>query len=683
MSIGIDIGGTFTDIVLLVESGRQPFIAWTKVPSTPQNPVDGVIAAMKKGLDRVDESVGSVSRFMHATTVGTNAILEEKGARLGLLSTEGFEDTLEIGRQKRTQMYELALEPETPVFLCPGERRFGVEERIAFDGEVLKSLNEDGLREICSRLQDLEVEAVAVSYLFSFQNGEHEVRTRQIIQELMPGTSVSISHEVNPVFREYERLLVTAFDAYLRPVMETYLRKLSGDLDRQGMKGTLLTMKSRGGLASVDGALERPVTTMLSGPAAGVVGARAIAHSMDAPNVITLDMGGTSADISVVKQGKPLTSTRGGVGKYPLQIPMVDVQTIGAGGGSIAWLDAAGGLRVGPHSAGSNPGPACYGEGGEEPTVTDASVVLGYIAPESFLGGDRVLDYDAAYKAIERLAITLGLTVEQTALGIHQIVNSKMADAIRLASIKRGYDLRRFDLMLFGGAGPVNGAALADDLGISRAIVPRSPGVLSALGLLVSDVEYDNTQTFLEKLSTSPINRANEIFRNLEALGFDQMIKDGYEADECHVRHSADMRFVGQSSELEVPLQVPLEAAHLEKVESDFRAEHEQVYGYAPPGGDIEFVNLRTVHVRSPNLDIREALKVEAIAAEARAEASTSRKCVFAEGIFDAAVHQREDLTSGMTFEGPAIVQQEDSTVVVYPNDTCVIDDSGNLIIQT
>lgn len=681
VSIGVDIGGTFTDIVLFIEGDRST-VTWTKAPSTPKNLVRGVLDAVEKGLSRIGHDPSRVAQFLHATTVGTNAVLEDKGARLGILMTEGFEDVLEVGRQRRSQLYEVFLEPETPAFLCPRNRRLGVRERVAYTGEVLVELNEGQLREALARLQAKDVEALAVCYLFSFQNPVHERRTQEILASELPGMAVSLSHEINPVFREYERLCVTAFDAYLRPVMESYLGELDASLRDKGIGATVQTMKSRGGMASTEGALQRPVNTMLSGPAAGVIGARFVASTAGFPDVITLDMGGTSADIAVVREGKPLTSTRGGIRGYPLNIPMVDVQTIGAGGGSIAWLDAARGLRVGPRSAGSDPGPACYGAGGEEPTVTDASIVAGYLDAEYFLGGEQRLDYDAAWRAVEKIARPLGLDVPEAALGIHRIVNAKMADAIRLASVKRGYDIRQFSLMVFGGAGPVNGAPLADELGMSRCVVPRSPGVLSALGLLVSDVEYDNAQTFLQPVTSADNARANEILQRLHETGMKQMSADGYAAEEITVRFSADMRYIGQSTELEVQIDSPLLPDHLPRIREGFDREHERVYGYSPPGTPVEFVNLRSVHIRSPQMSIQEALRLDTKARPNTAAPKQVRDCYFASGKQATAVYDRDAIPLSVQIEGPAIIQQEDTTTVVYPRHRCSLDAFGNILIE-
>lgn len=687
-TIGIDIGGTFTDIVLFVQDGPDSSIAWTKAPTTPRHLVKGILDAVDKGLSRFGLSSADVVEFMHGTTVGTNAVLEQKGARLGILMTEGFEDVLEIGRQKRSQLYEVFLTPETPAFLCPRRRRRGVRERIAHDGRDLISLDEGQVKEhIKELISTEEIDSLAVCYLFSFRNPKNELRTREIVQAAAPNVHVSLSHEINPVFREYERLCVTAFDAYLRPVMEHYLDDLMNSLADFGFRGKVQTMQSRGGLASTDSARHRPVTTLLSGPAAGVVGARYVSERAGLSDFITLDMGGTSADVAVVKQGKPITSTSGSIGRYPLNQPMVDVQTIGSGGGSIAWLDEAGGLRVGPQSAGSEPGPACYGAGGEEPTVTDASLVLGYLDPQYFLGGERSLDINAASAALERLAGPLNMTVAELALGIHRIVNASMADAIRLVSLKRGYDLRQFGLVAFGGAGPINAVLVAEELGISRCLIPRTAGVLSALGLLVSNVEYDNARTFLTPLDTADVDDLNSILAELAAAGYMQMAGDGYKQSECAVLFSADVRFVGQSSELEIPIHLELTQQDISGMRDSFEKEHERVYGYAPLDTPIELVNLRSVHVRAPNLPLDDVLGPNKNSVEDKQRIRwpkpvSNRTCVFPSGEFVTPVFFRSELREVFQTKGPLIIEQEDTTVVIYPGYTCRLDSAGNIVVE-
>lgn len=682
ISIGIDIGGTFTDVSCVASTPEGDRLYWSKVPSTPKEPSHGVLASVAKILEMAGESPERVARFMHGTTVATNAVLEEKGARIGILMTKGFEDTLEIGRQLRTQMYEMALRPETPGFLAPGRRRFGITERISGRGEILIPLNEAEVRAATRELVErFQVEAIAICYLFSFRNPIHELRTREIILSEFPRLRVSLSHEIDPVFREYERLCVTAFDAYLRPVVQAYVETLAHKLQQSGIQGEFLMMQSRGGLASARTAANKPVTTLLSGPAAGVIGAKFVAERSGYPNVITLDMGGTSADIALITEGKPIRTTEGEIRGYPLRTPMVDVKTIGAGGGSIAWLDAAGGLRVGPQSAGADPGPACYSLGGQEPTVTDASVVLGYLDPSFFAGGNVKLDPDAAWRAVEKIAKPLGFTVPEAAFGIHRIVNAKMADAIRLVSVRKGYDPRQFTLLLFGGAGPVNGGALCRELSIPTALVPEAPGVLSAFGLLVSDIEYDSALTFSTAAEGMDYARAAEIFAELDRLGMNRMRHDRVPLDQVQRYRFADMRYSGQSYELEVPVENGLHNETIGAICQHFHEIHEQVYGHGNRKAPVEFVNLRMVHVYSlPKPQVNGAHR----AGSFEKALLGHRRSYFGEysGFMETPIYTRTELPYGEAKPGPAIIQQSDTTTVVYPGEHFFIDPHGNLILQ-
>ena len=474
ITIGIDIGGTFTDVVSLDnESGE---LQYTKVNSTPPRLVDGFM----KGADSVrrlaSASFSDVSRIAHGTTIGTNAILEARGSTIGILTTKGFEDVLTIGRQKRSDMYDVFIEPETPVFLAPRRRIFGIEERIYANGGVDVPLNE---AEVAAAVETLvtehNVEAIAVCYLFSFANAAHEERTRDIILNAHPGLRVSLSSELDPRFREYERLCLTAFDAYLRPVLERYIQQVRDSLSESGVKARLHIIHSRGGITSDETILSNTVSTVLSGPAAGVIGGVHAGKLSDLTDLITLDMGGTSCDISLVDKGKPVLSNEGKIAKYPLRQPMLDINTIGAGGGSIAWVDGSGALRVGPRSAGASPGPAAYNMGGTEPTVTDASLLLGYLDPGYFAGGSMKLSVEKAEEAVRtNVAGPLGIDVLDAAHGIHTIVNNHMADEVRLVSVFRGYDPRNFSLVALGGAGPVHAGRLAEQTNIGKVLVPST-----------------------------------------------------------------------------------------------------------------------------------------------------------------------------------------------------------------
>ena len=480
--VGIDIGGTFTDIVWRQDDGT---IGIKKLASTPKRPSKAAITAVHElsNLTPIDQL--EVRRIVHGTTVATNAVLERKGAKIGLITTQGFRDVLEIGRQWRQSLYQTVLEPETPTFIAPRARRLEVAERTAADGRVVTPLDEAALLRAVDQLVADGVEAIAVCFLFSFLNPTSELRARDIIESQHPGLMTSLSCEVDPAFREYERTAITVFDSYVKPVVDRYLDELENAFTDMGGGIPLQIMHSRGGVTGPQIARSRPVRLFLSGPAAGVIGARAAALTAGESEIISLDIGGTSADIALVSGGKPLLRAEGVIGGFPVRVPMVDINTIGAGGGSIAWLDAAGGLRVGPESAGSEPGPACYGLGGKRATVTDASLVLGYLDADYFAAGTLTLDAAAAHTAIsETIAQPLGMTIEEAARGVHRVVNTQMAEGIRLVSVRQGYDPRNFTLVPFGGAGPVHAIALARELDLREIIVPRHSGVLSVAGLL-------------------------------------------------------------------------------------------------------------------------------------------------------------------------------------------------------
>src|SRR5436190_3485957 len=516
VQIGVDIGGTFTDIVALDREGR---LTLTKVPSTPKDLLEGVHAAVRSILSITGAEPGDIEHFIHGTTVATNAILEQRGAVTAVLTTAGFEDVLELGRMKRSRMYDLAMDPETPTFLAPRRRRVGIRERLDAKGRVLVPLNETDVRTAALGLRAQGVQAIAVCYLFSFVNPAHERRTREIIAELAPEISVSLSSDVDPTFREYERLCVTAFDAYLGPVVKRYLAGLADTLRGLGVPAVPLIMRSRGGIVSAALAAQQPVTLFLSGPAAGVIGAGFAAERSGVRDFVSLDMGGTSNDVGVVRDGKPLLASEGSIGPYPVRTPMVDVSTIGAGGGSIAWIDAAGGLRVGPRSAGAEPGPACYGRGGDQATVTDASLVLGYLDPARFADGLMTLDVAAAERAVAAIGRRLGVDAVTAAAGIHRVVNARMADQIRLVTIKRGYDPRQFSLVVLGGAGPVHGAALAEEMGMAEVLVPEAPGVLAAFGLLAAAIEHHHARTLQARTDVADLGAINRCLAELDEAG--------------------------------------------------------------------------------------------------------------------------------------------------------------------
>jgi N-methylhydantoinase A len=675
VEIGVDIGDTFTDVVC---RGSDGDVRLVKIPTTRRDPSAGVRAAL--AVMRSDWSIPApaIARFVHGTTVATNAVLEAKGAKIGLLTTEGFRDVLEIGRQMRHAMYDLVLKPEAAGFLAPGHLRKEVRERVTATGAVLVPLDEASVERAVMALKAEHVGAIAVSLLFSFLNPSHEIRIREIIKRLAPGVMVSLSSEVDPAFREYERTCVTAFDAYLKPLVDRYLDSMERDLAHAGVKAPLQIMQSRGGIASSRIARQQPVRLFLSGPAAGVIGGLEVGRALGIDDLITIDVGGTSCDIALVSGGQPLIRSEGTIGGYTVRVPMVDVNAIGAGGGSIAWLDDAGSLRVGPESAGSEPGPACYDCGGDEPTVTDASILLGYIDPGYFADGSLTLVPKRASEAIQRqIAGPLGLSLEAAALGIHRVVNAQMAEAIRLVSIGRGIDPRGYTLVPLGGAGPLHATALARELGIVRILVPLHPGVLSAAGLLHAPIEHEIAAAFphpLERVAWPEVRHAlDELDRGCGAL----MRCEGITPEQCRIVYSADVCYIGQSYHLEVPLS-PTAPDPLALLYDEFRAMHDRVYGHSTDARAC-IVNLRAIH-RSAVAAPRQA----GYAAVGEPGRTVQRRILTAEsgGSVVANIYERSALAPGMRFAGAAIVEQGDTTTLIEPGWRALVAPNGTLILS-
>jgi N-methylhydantoinase A len=677
IDIAIDIGGTFTDIACLVDGKR---LYGLKVSSTPKNLITGVRRGIEKILKNTGCSIRETREVLHGTTVATNAIIEHKGAKLGILMTKGFEDVLEIGKQQRASLYDLSIDLQTPVFLASKRKRMGITGRIAADGKVVTELNEDEVRSAVATLKEkYGVGAIAVCYLFSFLNPAHEIRTKEIIRERYPEIEVSLSSELSPIFREYERLCVTAFDAYIRPIVDIYVEQLEDILGKMGIEGYAFIIQSSGGLATARAAAEKPVNMILSGPAGGVMGGKFAGELANFKNLITVDMGGTSFDVSLVRESNPIISREGKVCGFPLRIPMVDVNTIGAGGGSIAWLDAGGGLHVGPQSAGAEPGPACYGLGGNDATDTDASVVLGYLNPDYFAGGEIPLDKSAAIKAIERVSKQLGMDVSSCAFGIHKILNSKMADEIRLVTIRRGYDPRDFAIVALGGAGPVHAGILAQSLDVPTVIVPEIPGVLSAFGLLVADLESEQSQTLLMRFDEFDFEKVNHLFVELDRSGKEEMERDRIPFDKVRVLRFADMRYVGQSFELEVPLPDKINWQSIGKIEQDYLEVNRRVYGEIKAGVPIEFVNFRCKYIYAmPKPRVISTLKTGTIEEALKGR----REAYFGNGYVGTPIYDRTRLPVGGKIEGPAVIEQADTTTVIYPKQNCYVDHSGNIIIN-
>jgi N-methylhydantoinase A len=678
--IGVDIGGTFTDLMLFdAEAGA---VHVHKVPSTPAAPEEAMVGGIRELCAMAQIAPEDVTGVFHGTTVATNAVLEFEGATVGMITTRGFRDVSHIGRHQRPQHYSVVQDiPWQAKPFARRRHRHAVAERIVPpSGEILTPLDEDEVRAAAEALAADGVEAVAVCFLFSYLNPAHEDRAAEIVREVMPDAFVTTSAGIVPQFREFERFTTAAMSAFVGPRTGHYLERLDTALKDAGISGDLHVMMSSGGVASVRAAAERPVTLLLSGPAAGILGGQWAAALSGRDRLITFDVGGTSADIGIVTpDGVAEASARDTwVGGYPLLVPMLDVHAIGAGGGSIAFVDEGGAFRVGPRSAKARPGPACYGHGGTEPTISDAHLVLGRLDADRFLGGRMRLDEPAARAAIEPLAAQLGMGLDETAQGILTIANANMARAIRSRTIEKGHDPRDFALVAFGGAGPLHAAEVADLLGVPEVLVPPYPGITSANGLLTSDLKYDQMRTIFMVEGSVDIARVNRELDDLEATLRSWLHEDGVDDADIAVTRALDCRYVGQGYELRVPLETgPFTESALDR----FHELHTREYGKAH-GDPIEIVNARVTAIgRRPTV---ESLPV---AAGTLAEAEVACRPVrFAVGQGDLTTHdtpfyERASLPIDVAFAGPAIVLHADTTTVVPPGWRGTADGAGNLIL--
>jgi len=670
--VGVDVGGTFTDLAAVDDASGA--VRLEKVPTTPADQSIGVTAGLSTLLARHGVAPAAVAYLGHGTTVCINAVLEKKGARTGLVTTQGMRDLLELRRQIRDDLYDLQADKPTP--LVSRDLRREVPERTLADGAVATAVDVDAVRSAISALVVEGVEALAVCFLHSYVNPAHERQVAELVRREFPDLYLSISSDVLPEFREFERLSTTVMNAYVGPVMDRYLRRFEERVAALGLGARPLILQSNGGVATVDQVRERPVYTMASGPTAGVTGAAYLASRAGHPRIITFDMGGTSTDVSVVEEGTPVSTAEKSYHGYPVKAAMLDVDSIGAGGGSLAWIDPGGFLRVGPRSAGADPGPAAYGRGGESPTVTDANLALGRLDPEYFLGGAMRLDRDRAFQAIDRdVARALGLSITDAALGIVKVVDANMAAAIRLATVERGRDPRRFTLMAFGGAGPMHAAAVARLLGIPRVLVPPSPGVLCALGLLVADVRAELSRTALLPTARTTPAELNAIFGDLERRAAEWAQRGGLPAAELSLTRSIEMRYARQNHELVV--QVGRRAAPADLARRFHRA-HRRAFGYASPDEPTELVTFR---VTAMHPVARPAFG----SSFEPGEPSRGTRPVYFEstkGFVETPVLERRRLAAGQSIVGPAVIEQVDCTTVVEPGQTATVDADGNLVIE-
>lgn len=674
MRVTVDVGGTFTDVIALNEQTGS--LRLEKVETTPQNPAEGVLQA----FDKAQADPKEIDYFVHGTTLGINALLTRTGAKVAIVTTKGFRDVYELGRTSRDPMYDFKY--RKPEALVPRHRAYEVEERLDFQGNVLTPFNTKQAEEVAKRIAEQDVDSVAVCFLHGYANPKHELAMKEVLNRIAPDVSVTLSHELSREYREYERTSTSVIDAYVKPITRTYLDRLNSELRDGGLDGRFLMTRSGGGAMTVEAAKEQPVHLVLSGPAGGVIGGGYLSELLGHPNLITIDMGGTSLDASLIADGKIRVENEQEFESLPMSIPTIDIHTIGAGGGSIAWLDDGGHLQVGPKSAGAVPGPACYNKGGEEATYTDAALVIGYLDPDNFLGGEIDLDASLAHKAIEKLAEPLGMSVNEAAAGIVRISEAKIAGAVRVISIERGYHPKDFALLTFGGGGAFVGASVARELGIPTVIVPPGPANFSAFGMMMVDVVHDFAQTYVTGLEDVDISVMNDIYSELLERAQDALVADGFDEEHRSFVASAELRYQGQ--EHTVNLTMPgykLEASQVESIVGDFNDAHHRQYGHSMED-PVEIVTLR---LRAMGLLPRPDMpKVEKGKRDTKtAEKGTRQVFRHETGKQEEyTVYDREKLMAGNQIKGPAIVEEPSSTTVLHVGDTLTVGDYGELVID-
>ena len=676
--VAIDIGGTFTDIVIQNEETGE--IYGTKTPSTTQDQSIGLMKGIKKVCEELDVDVHEIRSILHGTTVATNAVLEGKGAKVGLITTSGFEQILHVARSWTPAPISAWMGFLKPDPLADLIYTKGAIERMTAKGDVFIELDREDITQKIQALYEDGVESLTVSLLNSYANPKHEKEIRDIALFINPAIPVTISHDILPEFREYERTLTTVMNSYVRPPMQKYLTNIQEKLNNEQINSRISIVRSDGGLMSIPAASERPVHTMLSGPSGGVTASAMIGQQTGYRNIISFDMGGTSTDVSLTYDGKPKVSRETKVGVFPVKAPSLEVVSIGAGGGSIAHVPITGALRVGPQSAGSEPGPACYGIGGTEPTVTDANVVLGYLPP-SLVGGEMQLNVENAKAAVKSIADKLGIDIYKAAKGIHDIVNENMYGAIRVVSVEKGYDPREFSLLALGGAGPLHANALGQLAGSFPVIIPPTPGVLSALGFLQSSIRNEFSKTYIKTLSETT---KEQIIDELTILSNDckQWLQDeGVTDDQCTIRCEVDVRYFRQGHEIPIEIElVDLQSEGLTMLHRIFDDIHEKTYGFKMDT-EVEIVNIRSIaigKVNSPKIPVLEDGTTDASMAIIDAE----HKAYFDGQLMKTPIYDRTLLKPKNEIQGPAIVTQKDSTTLIIPGYTAVVDGQMNILIH-
>jgi 5-oxoprolinase (ATP-hydrolysing) len=683
--VGLDIGGTFTDFVLL-GGGDEPRLH--KCLTTPDDPARGALAGLAELLDAAEIGFGELEQLVHGTTLVTNAVIERRGARTALLTTRGFRDVLEMGYEQRYDIYDLFLGFPEP--LVPRQLRLEINERVDRDGRSLRRPDLGQVERLVDELMEAGVEALALCFLHSYRNPEHELEVAAFIRERYPRLSLSVSHEVVAEIREYERTVTTVANAYVQPLMDRYLDELTVQMERRGFRGHLFLMQSSGGSATVETARQLPIRFLESGPAGGALVTSFIGKELGMPELVAFDMGGTTAKAALIREGRPDTAPMMEAGRVhrfkpgsglPIKAPVVDMIEIGAGGGSIAHVDRLGLMKVGPQSAGANPGPACYGQGGTRPTVTDACLLLGYFDPEYFLGGKMELDTEAAKRAYCGLARELEIGFDEATWGVYHLVCENMAQAARVHLIEKGQDPRRFMLMAFGGAGPAHAARVARILGAPQVIVPRVSGVASALGFLTAPISFETTRSRPEALAATDWNEVGELLGQLEREGLDLLAAAGVPESEATLERWAAIRFEGQFHELEIAVpNGPVSAATGRELADAFTGRYEELYHAALPGYEPMALNWR---LRASGPEPKVALG--AAAANGGESALKGRRQAFfpeAGGRVEVDVYDRYALATGRRLTGPLIVEERESTTVVGVGDVLEVDELGNLRIE-
>ena len=664
--VSADIGGTFTDIV--IESQSEKFFSTVKVLTTPQNQAIAVLDGLKQSISNINE----IDFIVHGTTVGLNSFLERKGSRVLLIMTAGISDTYTIARGDRKELYNVQY--KKPEVLVPRKDVVEIRERIKWNGDILNNINEEDVELIVKKINDENIKAVAICLLHSYVNPIHELKARELIQKKVnKDVVISLSHTLAREWREYERASTAVMNSYIGPVTNNYLKSLESNLVKKGYSNPLYIMQSNGGVIRAKTAIEQPVQTLLSGPVGGTIGGVTLSKILKRKNLICVDMGGTSFDMSLIVNGKPYITNETELEYLPLLIPLIDIHTIGAGGGSIAWLEA-GALRVGPQSAGAEPGPACYDRGGKEPTVTDANFFLGRIGTESKLGGWMKLNYEASSEVLKNLAKKLSISEVELAEGILSIINAKMADAIRTITVKKGIDPREFSLVAFGGAGSMHAVWLAQELEINEIIVPNDPGTFSAWGMLQTDIRRDVTVNFYHAFSNLNENKIIESFKKLKNEAIELLAQENVKEKDMSFNLTADMRYIGQEYYVNVQIVEPIRLIEINEI---FHKTYEKQYGHSTPDGPIEFINLRLIatgHIPKTKDAVKKYLQSSDIVED-------NREVIFNNKKYDTSIINRANIKQGKIINGPIIIEEETATTVIPPEYCLEQDKFGNLII--